>query len=243
LKGNKRLLSITQALADLLAELYPPHLLKDQIVIGPNGVDLERFKNQPEPPAARKELGLPERVTAVCTGHLYAGRGVDLFLSLAEAFPQAHFLWVGGTASDVETWQKKAAQKNLENITYTGFIPNADLPRYQAAADILLMPYGSTIAGSSGGNSVDICSPMKMFEYMASGRAIITSGLPVIREVLNENNAVFCPPDDFSAWREALVEMIANPKFRHDLGQQARQDSVQYTWKERAQKTLEGFIE
>jgi glycosyltransferase involved in cell wall biosynthesis len=243
LKGKKRLLSITQALADLLAEHFPPHLLKYQIVIGPNGVDLERFENQPQPRAARKELALPEKATVACTGHLYAGRGAELFLSLAEAFPQVHFLWVGGTANDVETWQKKATQKNLENITYTGFVPNADLPRYQAAADILLMPYGSTIAGSSGGNSAEICSPMKMFEYMASGRAIITSGLPVIREVLDETNAVFCPPDDFPAWRDALAELLANPKLRHDLGQRARQDSLQYTWKVRAQKTLEGFVE
>jgi glycosyltransferase involved in cell wall biosynthesis len=173
---------------------------------------------------------------------LYTGRGADLFLSLAEAFPQTHFLWVGGIGKDVEAWQKKAVRQNLENITYTGFVPNTELPRYQAAADILLMPYGSTIAGSSGGNSADICSPMKMFEYMASGRAIITSGLPVIREVLDETNAVFCPPDDLSAWREALAELIANSKLRHDLGQRARQDSLQYTWVERAQKTLKGFI-
>ena len=82
----------------------------------------------------------------------------------------------------------------------TGFIENSKLPLYQAACDILLMPYENAIAGSSGGNSVDICSPMKMFEYMAVGRAIISSDLPVIHEVLDNETAFFCPPEDSSAW-------------------------------------------
>ena len=88
-------------------------------------------------------------------------------------------------------YREKAAQAGLENVTFTGFIPNARLPLYQAAADILLMPYGRAIAGSSGGNSAEICSPMKLFDYMGAGRAILSSDLPVIHEVLDENSAVF----------------------------------------------------
>ena len=59
-----------------------------------------------------------------------------------------------------------------------------------------MMPYGKMVAGSSGGNIAEVSSPMKMFEYMASGRVILTSDIPVLREVLNENNAVFYIPED-----------------------------------------------
>src|SRR4030095_4341321 len=135
----------------------------------------------------------------MCTGHLYAGRGADLFLALAKSIPQAHFVWVGGRPEDVVTWKQRT--ENISNLTFTGFIPNQDLPLYQSAADILLMPYSRSILGSSGtADSASVASPMKMFEYMAAGRAILSAELPVIREVLNEKSAVFCEPEDVGAW-------------------------------------------
>jgi glycosyltransferase involved in cell wall biosynthesis len=129
----------------------------------------------------------------------------------------------------------------VENITLTGFVSNAVLPKYQAAADVLLMPYGTTIAGSGGGDSVDIASPMKMFEYMAAGRAILSSDLPVIHEVLNEETAVFCPPDDVGAWRESLLALQTNPAWRKKLGDAARLGVKDYTWRARAEKAIKNF--
>ena len=72
------------------------------------------------------------------------------------------------------------------------------------------MPYGRSIMGSSGtADSASVASPMKMFEYMAAGRAIVTSDLPVIREVLNEKNAVFCEPDVLEDWKVKIEIVIA----------------------------------
>ncbi|MGZ9166382.1 MAG: glycosyltransferase family 4 protein, partial [Anaerolineales bacterium] len=187
LRGLKRLASITRALVEILTSEFGMRFSVDEVVIAPNGVDLERFASLPDPVAARRQIGLREAPTVMCTGHLYAGRGADLFLTLAKSLPQAHFVWVGGRPEDIGNWKQKAAS---ENITFTGFIPNRDLPLYQAAADILLMPYSRSIMGSSGtADSASVASPMKMFEYMAAGRAIVSSDLPVIREVLNEQNA------------------------------------------------------
>jgi glycosyltransferase involved in cell wall biosynthesis len=184
---------------------------------------------------------LTQAPTIACTGHLYAGRGADLFLALAAQTPGARFLWVGGRPEDVAVWQEKAASAGLTNVTFTGFVPNRDLPHYQAAADVLLMPYGREIAGSSGGNSASVCSPMKMFEYMAAGRAIVTSDLPVIHEVLNEKNAIFCSPEDVDAWVQAVRSLLDDPARRAALGKQARHDVEEYTWLERARKALTGF--
>jgi glycosyltransferase involved in cell wall biosynthesis len=242
MRGRKRLLLITSALQNVLERVYSPKLPNEQVVIAPNGVDIERFESLPNVETARRELDFPEKTTVACTGHLYAGRGAELFLKLASHFPQVHFLWVGGQPDDVAAWQVRAVEGGLDNVTFTGFVPNQDLPLYQAAADILLMPYGPNIAGSSGGNSADICSPMKMFEYLATGRAIITSDLPVIREILDEQNAVFCPPEDLSAWKDALEKLLGSPERREILAQHARSDAERYTWIARSQKALQGFL-
>jgi glycosyltransferase involved in cell wall biosynthesis len=122
-----------------------------------------------------------------------------------------------------------------------GFVENQTLPLYQAAADILLMPYDQEIAGSSGGNSAEYCSPMKMFEYMACGRATISSDLPVIREVLNDANCIFCSPGDVESWVRALNVLIKDPDVRKRLGSQAQKDILAYTWMNRAQRALAGF--
>jgi len=242
LRGRKRVASSTQALVDLLERKYHIRFKPDEVVITPNGVDLERFISLPDPVTARQVLGLPLVPTAMCTGHLYEGRGADLFLSLAKEMPQSHFIWVGGRPDDVMTWKGRAEAKHITNVTFTGFIPNQNLPLYQAAADVLLMPYSHAIMISSGtADSARIASPMKMFEYMAAGRAIVTSDLPVIREVLNERNAVFCKPDDLASWKPALENLLNSEANRMLLGEQARKDVQGYTWLARAENMMQGL--
>ena len=238
--GCKRLLPITKALRRAL------RLPDGQTITAPDGVDLERYSSLPEPAPARRILGLPAALTVLCTGHLYEGRGTDLFLGLAEKFPQASFVWVGGRPADVEVWKKRAADRI--NVTFTGFVPNERIPLYQSAADVLLMPYQRTVATSSGGNTAEICSPMKMFEYMAAGRAILSSDLPVLHEVLDGTMAIFCPLDNagtpqVQAWESALGELLADENLRKALGQRARLAVEQYSWVRRAQRVLEGFNE
>jgi glycosyltransferase involved in cell wall biosynthesis len=239
LRGRRRIASITRALVDLLEHDFNLRVPPQEIVIAPNGVDLERFASLPDPVAARRQTGLRAAPTVMCTGHLYAGRGAELFLALAESLPQAHFVWVGGRPEDVISWKQQARS---ENITFTGFIPNRELPLYQAAADILLMPYGTSIMGSSGtADSAAVASPMKMFEYMAAGRAIVTSDLPVIREVLDEDSAVFCQPGEIHDWRLVIESLLDDETHRARLGHQAKLKVQDYTWVARAQRIMNGF--
>ncbi len=237
LPGRKRQLVITQVLADDLHAQYG----KIDTVIASNGVELERYEGLPDPSAARKALGLPDRKTVACTGHLYAGRGVELFLDLAERLPAVQFLWVGGRPEDVAHWQQRASELGLNNTVFTGFVPNAELPRYQAAADLLLMPYARQVGGSSGAAPVRYFSSMKMFEYMAADRAIITSDLPVIHETLDGESAVFCPPEEPAAWQAAVEHLLKDPAFSRQLAGRARQLVADYTWTARARKALGGW--
>ena len=166
--GKKRLLLITEALRKALEKQYQVDLHRPDVQIAPNGTEMERYADLPEARAARSQLSLPDKLTVVYTGHLYPGRGMGLLVALAEALPEVNFLWVGGRPDDVEYWRSRLAERKANNVILTGFIENSKLPLYQAAGDVLLMPYEQEIAGSSGGNSAAICSPMKMFDYLAA---------------------------------------------------------------------------
>lgn len=240
-RGEKRFAVITRALERALREEFSLPLKTDEVVIAPMAVDLERFQQLPTPEDARRLLNLPQGLTAVYSGHLYAGRGMDLLLGLAERFPQIRFVWVGGHPDAVESYREVITVRGLTNITLTGFIENQRLPLYQAAGEILLMPYDRQIAGSGGGNTADICSPMKMFEYLACGRAILTSDLPVLHEVLNDTNAVFCPPQDLKGWSAALSALANDPLRIEMLGKNARETARRFTWLARQEKILAGF--
>jgi glycosyltransferase involved in cell wall biosynthesis len=104
------------------------------------------------------------------------------------------------------------------------------------------MPYQQSIATSSGGDTSLVCSPMKMFEYMAAGRVILSSDLPVLREVLDESTAIFCPPEDAGAWKAALQKLLEDKSLRQRLGLQAQQAVKVYSWIERSRRVLTDFL-
>jgi glycosyltransferase involved in cell wall biosynthesis len=245
-RGAKRLVVITRTLALDLAEKLGAPALPPFTIIAPDGVDLDRYAGLPNPAQARRALNqarepssplLPERFTAGYTGHFYRGRGHELLLAIAERLPEITFLLVGGEAEDVA--RLRAQAKGLKNVILTGFIPNVDLPLYQAACDVLLMPYQRQVAASSGGDIARYLSPMKLFEYLACGRPILCSDLPVLHEVLNPENAVLLPPDEAQAWVNALTSLQAEPERRNELAAKAHQAAVLYTWEARAAQVLD----
>jgi glycosyltransferase involved in cell wall biosynthesis len=248
-KGASRLVVITQALAADLGIRFGLPEGHPLIVVAPDGVDLERYAGLPAPSLARQELAhsasagqgaalMPERFTAGYTGHLYVGRGVEVLLAIAAQLPEMNFLIVGGEPQDVDRVRQSAQTGHLGNVWVTGFVPNADLPRYQAACDVLLMPYQRQVAASSGGDISRYLSPMKLFEYLACGRPIVSSELPVLREVLHPENAILLPGEDVGAWVAALRRLEAEPGLSSRLSARALEDAQQYGWKARAGKIL-----
>jgi glycosyltransferase involved in cell wall biosynthesis len=238
-KQPKLLLPITQALRERLQNDFYIRFPDDETLVAPMGSEPERYRHLGSSQAVRSELGLPEEMTAVYTGHLYEGRGMEILVALAKAFPAVSFVWVGGRDKDVKLWSERIRQMALSNITLTGFVHHALIPTYQKAADILLMPYQRNVGISGAGDTADVCSPMKLFEYLSAGRVILTSDLPVFHEVLNDSNAVFCPPDEEDAWMQAFGSLIADEERRKCLSSQAQKDAETYSWKNRARRVLD----
>lgn len=242
-KAKKRFLVITNALKNLYSSKFNIQQNSGEWVIAPNGVELEKYKNLPAPSQLRVKLDLPDKYSAVYTGHFYEGRGMVILEELARAFPDIQFFWVGGRQKELDFWKAKIREEKLENILLTGFVKNDLIPLYQGAGEILLMPYERFIAGSSGGNSVDVCSPMKMREYMAAGRAILSSDLPVLHEMLNDKNAIFCSPDDPQDWVQKMDLLIKNPGMARSISTQAKSDVAAFSWKKRAENAIKGFLD
>ena len=235
---KKLSLFTTRALAEGMQERYGFRFDPSELQIAHNGTETERYADLPSPEQARRQLGLPDGFTVGYTGHFYAGRGMDLLTEIARQMPEVNFLWVGGRQEDIAPWQDQLKKQSIHNVTITGFIPNSRLPLYQAAADALAMPYGKKISGSSGGDISRVINPMKMFDYMAAGRPIIASDIPVFHEVLDEKFVVFCESENSETWTNAIRSLQLDPARRELMGFIARENAQKYTWKNRAIETV-----
>lgn len=171
------------------------------------------------------------------TGHLYRGRGIELIIHLAAKLPSATFHLIGGKEEDIAYYK---TQTTAPNIIFHGFKQPSEIAGYRNAMNVLIAPYQKSVRIWGGDKDTSAyMSPLKIFEYMASAKSIIASDLPVIREVLNERNAVLCDPEDLSAWEQALGSLINNPDEGKLLGKNAHKDFMEaYTWKRRAENIL-----
>jgi glycosyltransferase involved in cell wall biosynthesis len=172
-------------------------------------------------------------------GHLYPGKGLELIVELAARLPNFMFHILGGDPADVGRW--KQAKGVSGNIVFYGHRPHADVPAFLSAIDVAVAPYRRKVFAR--GNTLDIArwmSPLKLFEYMASAKAIVSSDLPALREVLvNGRNALLIDPDNLDRWVETLELLRADPGLRQALGREARKDFEQnFTWSRRAERIL-----
>lgn len=225
-RWSRGVVAITEALRrDLLAAG-----IQSSIVVAPDACD-------PPTSAVRTTMSSPPRIGYV--GNLYAGRGIETIVALASAMPECQFVVVGGQPADVLRWQAKSLPNNLELL---GFRPQRELPEHYASFDVVLMPHAATgVVGASGGQDISRwTSPMKMFEYMAAGVAIVASDLPVIREVLRDGeNALLVPSDDIAAWKTAVRRLLDQPELRRLIAATAQHElETQYTWDARTAHIL-----
>jgi glycosyltransferase involved in cell wall biosynthesis len=196
-------------------------------------------------PDAAVDPGEPQRSPSgeqFCIGFAgswYAGRGIQVVHHLATVFPEHSFLAAGGGEAELAT----LGLVPLPNLRCPGFVPHSQVPTLLAGCDLLLAPYQDRIAVSGNrGNTARWCSPMKLFEYMAQGKAIVCSDLPVFHEVLrHRENCLFVAADDRSAWERAIAELVANIELRDALGAAARTQFLEaHTWDRRAAALLDG---
>jgi glycosyltransferase involved in cell wall biosynthesis len=204
-------LPVTEVLAGHVREAGVPAA---RIVVVPNGIDLEAF---PEALAARQSPAEAEELVLGFVGFVRDWHGLDAVVRAiaAHSGPQRLALTVVGEGPARPGLEALAESLGLSGrVRFTGLAEREAIPGHLAAFDIALQPA-----------SVPYASPLKVFEYMAAGRAIVAPDQPNIREVLRDGETalLFDPADPTSLWR-AVERLVGDAGLRARLGAAARAD-------------------
>jgi len=213
-------------------------ILADKVVYWPNGTDVERFKLNISKEQARTKLNLIQKQGIVLyTGQLFGWKGVDTLIKAVNLVNEsANIYIVGGNDKDVKMLKREIPEANNKRIRFISFQPHDLIPTWLRAADVLILPNTAKQKVSCY-----YTSPMKMFEYMASGRPIVASNTPSILEILNNKNALFAEADNPNSFGEKINYVLDNPEKVLVLWERAQEEVEKYTWKNRARKIISHF--
>jgi len=233
-----------------------------KILVNFNGVDPEIYCCQEAESASRDlklSLGIDEsRIVVGFVGTFGAWHGAEILATavkrVMEQNKNVHFLLVGDGKHMPEVKSIIARDGVADHVTLTGLVPPKETPRYLGICDILASPHVPNPDGSPF-----FGSPIKLFEYMAAGKAIVASSLGQIGDVLNnslrvpvhtalapahwhDKLAVLVTPGNVEELANAILFLARNSEIRKALGENARKEMLaKYTWQQNVTRLLEGI--
>jgi len=177
--------------------------------------DISLLEAIPQEDRPLSELPAFDGVTFLYSGNLQEHQGIDLLLQsfalAARRVTRIRLVVVGGAKAQVDRYRGMAGRLGVAGQTvFLGPLPVRRLKATCAAADVLVSP---RLKGQN--------TPMKIYTYLDSGRAVLATDLPTHTEVLNPDIAMLAAPHP-EAFAEAMVELAANPALRRDLAERAR---------------------
>jgi len=205
----------------------------DRVHVIPNGVDAERFRPDVRP-AAPGTLG---SFTVGFVGSMKPWHGLDV---LVEAFarlhghaPEARLLLVGDGPARAAACADLSVRGLAGVVHCTEAVPPLEVPGLLTSVDAAVAPY----ARANG----FYFSPLKVYEYMAAGRAVVASRVGQLETVIQHDvNGLLCPPGDAAALAAALERLRSEPALRARLGRAARATVLgSHTWDAVAARVLE----
>lgn len=214
-----RVLPVTGVLADHVRAAGVP---AERIIVVPNGIDLADY---PEALAARGAGAEAETLRLGFVGFVREWHGLDKVVrAIAAPRPGPRLvLQVVGEGPARAGLERLAAELGIaDRVGFTGLAARAEIPALIAGFDIALQPA-----------SVPYASPLKLFEYMAAGRAIVAPDQPNLREVLRDGETalLFDPAQPDAMW-SAVARLVDDPALRLRLGRAARAEILarDFTW-------------
>ncbi len=225
-RGARGLIALTPLLIDDIRHTYG---VETTAVVAPDGVDLE----QAQAPVSTTPHTTP---WLLYLGSLHPWKGVDTLIRAMPYVKQpAELHIVGGNEQRIAELRKLAEELDVAaRVVFHGPVEPGKRFEYIHQADICLLPLTDTGLGGR------YTSPLKLFEYMAAGKAIVVSDLPSMRQVLTpEQDALLVPTGEPEAFASAIERLLTEYELRKQLGKAARLSAERYTWKQRANKILE----
>ena len=239
LSGVQGVILITQGLRDFY---LAKGVNKNKIFVAPDGVDVQQFYIEKNKIKWRVCIDLPEDKKIIGYVGKYKTMGElksddDLIISFSEvliSLQNAFLLLVGINENEVGELKNIFQRVGVKEECYkiVTHVPQREAFLYMKASDALVMNYPDTP------HYALYMSPLKLFEYMASGVPIITSDLPSVREILNENNSLIVKEHGYLGLAKGVVLLLENKDFSAKIAEQAYKDVQNYTWEKRATTIL-----
>ncbi|MGA3400735.1 MAG: glycosyltransferase family 4 protein [Acetobacteraceae bacterium] len=223
-RSAAKVLVVTGVLGQAVAAAGVP---PERIAVVPNGIDPAQFSGLPA-----REAGEGPPVLGF-VGFVRDWHGLDAVIAAMAAEPggpDLRLVVVGDGPARPALERQAAALGLADRVTFTGLQPREAIPALVAGFDIALQPL-----------VVSYASPLKIFEYMAAGRAIVAPDQPNIREVLrNGETAVLFDPAEAGAMWRAIRRLAGDAGLRRRLGEAARAEIAQrdYTWRGNAARVV-----
>jgi glycosyltransferase involved in cell wall biosynthesis len=201
-------------------------LNKENVIKIPNGSDIERIKPI-DKLQARKKLNLKTNAPIlVSVGHTFL-RGYNIFFKafslVIREVPNAKLLLIGNIELSDEIM--KVFEEISRNVILKGVQAPGLIPYYLAAADVLILPMDDNIIEKARW-------PIRLGDYLASGKAIVSNAVGEVKKVLTEDNCgLTASPTDPKDFAEKIVKLLENEELRTKLGKQARKVAEEkYSW-------------
>jgi glycosyltransferase involved in cell wall biosynthesis len=207
----------------------------EDVAVIPDAFDPALYPTMPREDA-RRVVGLPLDAFVVgYAGLTFAYRRLDLlveaFAKIAPMQDNIVLVLVGGRPGEVQELREQATRLGIEKrVKLPGSVPHEEAARYLQASDVLVIP--DTVTQLTA-------SPLKLFEYMAAGKPIILKDMPALREIVDDESAIFFPEGDAEALAGAIEKLHRDPALAERLGANAKAKSRAYTYRARAEKIIE----
>jgi glycosyltransferase involved in cell wall biosynthesis len=168
-------------------------------------------------------------------GSFKAWHGVDFLL---EAFkwlrgedPSYHLLLVGDGPMRAKLEEETRRLGLQEAVTLIGSVPHEEIPRYLALMDVAVAPYPTL--------HDFYFSPLKLYEYMAGGRAVVASRIGQVAEVITDGfTGLLYEPGNEEALLDCIRRLRADEGLRRELGNNARMACSKNTWRRNAERVV-----
>jgi glycosyltransferase involved in cell wall biosynthesis len=212
-----RVFVITEALGREMARRGVP---EDRIIVLPNGVDADRFAPRPRDAELERELGVAGKTLIGYAGGLVDYEGLDLLLEAVAVLRQRReefHLIVVGDGHYQNTLLAQVDRLRLGDVaTFTGRVPHSEVGRYLSLFDIVPFPRLPLPV-------CEMISPIKPFESMAMGKAVIVSSVAALTEIVSDGRTglVFAKGDAMDLAR-TIERLLDSPELRTSLGTAAR---------------------
>jgi glycosyltransferase involved in cell wall biosynthesis len=205
----------------------------------PNAADPEKFKPIPKDRDLVEKFRLSDKIVVGWIGSLVGWSGIENLIDAARSIlstrPNVCFMMVGGGRNQEFFQQQLQTGDHASRVILPGTVPHHEVPRYLSCMDIVLAPYPKL--------DFWYASSMKIFEYMAAGKAVVASAVGQVAEIIEDGvNGYLFDPDSGSELRKKIVPLIDSYEARRRVGEQARRDIVQkWNWDNNARKMIEIF--